>query len=107
MLSGFSGKACEYRTCLGIDNECSGHGRCLPMQILAMQDTALPLSDTNHDNKVYYEIARKMTHGMLGLSRAASVIPLGKWAWMMGRPRNRNILDLIARFVAALQITIH
>ncbi len=56
---GFSGKACEYRTCLGIDNECSGHGRCLPMQILAMQDTALPLSDTNHDNKVYYEIARE------------------------------------------------
>ena len=67
-FEGFSGMACEFRTCLtgrggvggdgGGTEQCSGHGRCLPMKYLAAQPDALPLSETTHNKTMYWDERR-------------------------------------------------
>lgn len=40
---GFRGSACENMACPG-KGDCSGHGKCLPMKVMAQMDNAMPLS---------------------------------------------------------------
>lgn len=42
-LPGFRGAACETSMCPG-KGDCSGHGQCLPMNVIAQMSNALPLS---------------------------------------------------------------
>lgn len=56
---GYSGIACEKRTCPGTPSECSGRGKCFSMSRLAKVSTALPLSSVSVEyistNKTYYK----------------------------------------------------
>ena len=40
-MAGFSGRACERKDC---PHKCSGHGRCVSMRRMAMEDNAYPVS---------------------------------------------------------------
>lgn len=48
-FAGFRGDACEHINCPSTDEGiCSGKGSCLPMQFLAQNDNALPLTYINY-----------------------------------------------------------
>jgi hypothetical protein len=57
---GYEGAACERRSC---PNDCSGNGMCLPMWVMTLHDTALPLRiSTPLDNKFYRKYVDSTTY---------------------------------------------
>ena len=50
---GFRGAACQSRACPG-KGDCSGHGKCVSMQVQARMPNALPLSDKNENHTSGY-----------------------------------------------------
>lgn len=53
-LPNFRGGACDYSVCPG-KGDCSGHGKCLPMQVMAQMDNALPLSKNQNTTSAYFQ----------------------------------------------------
>lgn len=55
-ITGFRGAACEYRMCPG-KGDCSGHGKCVSMRVMAQMTNAVPLTDVNENHTSGYFIS--------------------------------------------------
>lgn len=81
---GFRGEACEYRMCPG-KGECSGHGKCVSMRVMAQMSDALPLSDVNENHTSGYHISGGDMGPTWDQDRNLGCVCDSSWAVGLGR----------------------